>query len=419
MVKKIEGRLNPALSQKSPHPDYIFTYLNTMFDSAFFGQVFWGNSVKAYCLFATILFLGLIFKRIVSKLLSKLLFRLFKNFSQQSHDDAFVALLIKPIESFILLSTLYLSVNQLKHPLQVPVFHYTKLVGKVKESIPVTIGECIDRIFLFMIILSVFWIILRIIDFISHVLLFKASLTENKSDDQLVPFLKELFKTIVVFIGFFTLLGFVFEVNVLTLITGLGIGGIAIALAAKESLENLIGSFTIFLDKPFTVGDLVKVDGVEGTVEKVGFRSTRIRTMEKTMAVIPNRGMIDGVLENLSLRNSRKVGFMIGLTYETNAASLRQIITEIEELIHQHPSTNQDGNASFKSFGDSGLNVEVNYFVTELDFIQFLKIRQEINLEIIDIVLRNKSDFAYPTQRLISDKPLVTKEKEVGNDAVD
>ncbi|MGQ7853457.1 mechanosensitive ion channel family protein [Pedobacter sp. WC2501] len=391
-----------------------------MLDSAFFDQVFWGNTVKAYFLLGGILFLGLIFKRIVSKLLSKLLFRLFKNFSNQSHDEAFVGLLLKPIEVFILLTTLYLSINQLKHPLEVAVFHYSKLIGKFKELIPVTIGDCIDRIFLFGIILSVFWIILRIIDFISHVWLYKASLTENKADDQLVPFLKELLKTVVIFIGFFTLLGFVFEVNVLTLITGLGIGGIAIALAAKESLENLIGSFTIFLDKPFTVGDLVKVDGVEGTVEKVGFRSTRIRTSEKTMATLPNRGMIDGVLENLSLRNSRKVSFVIGLTYETSSDSLRKIITEIESYINNHEGTSDDGNASFKSFGDSGLNVEVNYFVTVLNYTEFLKIRQEINLEIMDIVIRNKSDFAYPTQRLISDRPIGnTAEKEVGNDATD
>lgn len=390
-----------------------------MLDSAFFNQVFWGNTIKAYLLFGAILFLGLIFKRIVSRLLSKLLFKLFKNFSQQSHDEAFVALLIKPIETFILLSTLYLSINQLKHPLEVAIFHYSKLVGKTKEQIPVTIGDGIDRVFLFMIILSFFWIILRIIDFISHVLLFRASLTNNKSDDQLVPFLKELFKTLVIFIGFFTLLGFVFEVNVLTLITGLGIGGIAIALAAKESLENLIGSFTIFLDKPFIVGDLVKVDGVEGTVEKVGFRSTRIRTSEKTMATIPNRGMIDGVLENLSLRNSRKVAFTIGLTYETKADSVRKIVSDINAYISGHEGTS-DAAVSFKSFGDSGLIIEINYFVTILNGDRFLNIRQEINLEIMDIVMRNKSDFAYPTQRLINDTThFINEEKEVGNDTMD
>ncbi|PWS27945.1 mechanosensitive ion channel protein MscS [Pedobacter yonginense] len=389
-----------------------------MLNAAFFDQVFWGNTVKAYFLFGGILLVGLIFRRLVSKLLSKLLFTLFKSFSQQSHDDTFVGLLLKPIEVFMLFTTLYLSINQLSHPLEVAVFHYHKIVGKVKELIPVTIGECIDRIFLFLIILSIFWIILRIIDFISHVLLFKASLTESKSDDQLVPFLKELFKTIVVFIGFFTLLGFVFEVNVLTLITGLGIGGIAIALAAKESLENLLGSFTIFLDKPFVVGDLVKVDGVEGTVEKVGFRSTLIRTTEKTMATIPNKGMIDGVLENMSLRNFRRVKFSFGITYETNAETIKKIVDEIRTYIRDHADTSDDGNAYFEGFGDSALNIEVIYFVSITAYNDYLSIKQEINFKIMEIVMRNKSDFAYPTQRLISDKLAGTDDK-VGNDATD
>ncbi|WP_131538190.1 mechanosensitive ion channel family protein [Pedobacter nototheniae] len=390
-----------------------------MMNSEFFNQVFWGNSIRAYFLFGTILLLGLIFRRIVSKLLSKLLFKLFKSFSQQGHDDTFVSLLLKPIEVFILFSTLYLSINQLRHPLEVTVFHYSKLVGKVKEQIPVSLGDCIDRIFLFLIILSIFWIILRIIDFISHVLLYRASLTESKADDQLVPFLKELFKTIVVFIGFFTLLGFVFEVNVLTLITGLGIGGIAIALAAKESLENLIGSFTIFLDKPFTVGDLVKVDGVEGTVEKVGFRSTLIRTTEKTMATIPNKGMIDGVLENMSLRNFRRVKFSFGITYETDAPTIKRIVDEIKTYIRQHPDTSDDGNAYFEGFGDSSLNIEVIYFVSITAYNDYLAIKQEINFKIMEIVMTNKSDFAYPTQRLISDKSAPVADKAPGNDATD
>jgi len=390
-----------------------------MLDYSIFNEVFWGNTIKEYCLFGTILLLGIIFKTIVSRLLSKLLFKLFQRFSRQGHDDTFVELLLKPLEIFILFGTLYLSINQLKHPLEVAVFHYHKMVGKNKELIPITIGECIDRIFLFLIILSIFWIILRIIDFISHVLLYRASLTENKSDDQLVPFLKELFKTIVVFIGFFTLLGFVFEVNVLTLITGLGIGGIAIALAAKESLENLLGSFTIFLDKPFVVGDLVKVDGVEGTVEKVGFRSTLIRTSEKTMATIPNKGMIDGVLENMSLRNFRRVKFSFGITYETNAETIKKIVGEIKTYIREHEATSTDGNAYFEGFGDSALNIEVIYFVSITAYNDYLTVKEEINFKIMEIVMRNKSDFAYPTQRLISDHTSHTDNKEVGNDTMD
>ncbi|MGF1922578.1 MAG: mechanosensitive ion channel family protein, partial [Bacteroidia bacterium] len=266
----------------------------------------------------------------------------------------------------------------------------------------------LDKLFLFFVILSIFWIFLRIIDFVAHVFMFKAARSENKADDQLVPFLKELFKFIVYFIGFFVLLGYVFEVNALSLITGLGIGGIAIALAAKESLENLIGSFTIFIDKPFTVGDLVKVDGVEGTIEKVGFRSTIIRSTDKTTIIIPNRAMIDGVLENLTRRNYRRVKFNIGITYETPSETIRKIITEINTFLNKHPHTS-DNTVTFDSFADSALNIQVLYLVENIDYNEFLTIKEEVNFKIIELVNQYGSEFAYPTQRTVGDKKINDK----------
>lgn len=149
-----------------------------------FEQIFWGNTLKQYCFLIGFILLGLIFKRIVSRLMSLLLFTIFKKFAQNINDDTFVSLLLKPIESFITFCTFYIAINQLKHPLDVVVWH------RFKPKPNITIGDFIDKIFLFLIILSVFWIILRIIDFIAHVLKYKASLTQNKADDQLIPFLK-------------------------------------------------------------------------------------------------------------------------------------------------------------------------------------------------------------------------------------
>ena len=310
--------------------------------------------------------------------------------------ETFVALLLKPIESFITFCTIYLAINNLSHPLNLVIW------ARSKTKMVVTIGDCLDKIFLFFIILSVFWIISRIIDFIAFVLKHKATLTNNKADDQLVPFLKELAKTLICFMGFFVLLGFVFEINVLTLITGLGIGGIAIALAAKESLENLIGSFTIFLDKPFTVGDVVKVDGIEGTIEKVGFRSTWLISPDKTTIVIPNRAMIDGVLENVTLRNYRRVNFFIGITYETAPADIRLILDAIADFLNLHPDT-KDGYATFDNFGDSALNIQVVYLVIDMEHSRYIKVKEEINFKLIEIVKQYRSDFAYPTQRSITE----------------
>ncbi|MES2829121.1 MAG: mechanosensitive ion channel family protein [Bacteroidota bacterium] len=362
-------------------------------NNAFFNQVFWGNTIKDYCVFLAIILLGLLFKRIISRVLSLLLFRLFRNFAADVEDGKFVSLLLKPIEFFIQLFTYYAAVNQLKHPLDVKVFSNVGQIGKTKLPIEIYLGQVIDKIFLFLIILSVFWIILRIIDFVAHVLKYKGTITENKADDQLVPFLKELTKTIVCFIGFFVLLGYVFEINVLTLITGLGIGGIAVALAAKESLENLIGSFTIFLDKPFTVGDVVKVDGIEGTIDKVGFRSTRIISPDKTTIIIPNRAMIDGVLENVTRRNYQRIIFMLGLSYSTSQETVKAIVAQITEVLKSHEQI-QDGSARLEAFGESGLNIQVIYLVPNDSPAIPSEIKEEINYKIIEIVQQNGADFA-------------------------
>jgi MscS family membrane protein len=368
-------------------------------DQQFFGQVIWGNTVQAYFMFAGIILIGLLLKRFVSRVASQLLFKLFKKFANEVKIETFIALLLKPFEFFITLTTLYLAVNQLQHPLELAIFHYHKVGGETLEQF--TLGELLDKTFLFLIILSFFWIILRIIDFVAHVFMYRAIKSENNADHQLVPFLKELFKFIIYFIGFFVLLGYVFEVNALSLITGLGIGGIAIALAAKESLENLIGSFTIFIDKPFTVGDLVKVDGVEGTIEKVGFRSTVLRSTDKTTIIIPNRAMIDGVLENLTRRNYRRVKFNIGITYETDSDKIKHIINDINQFLDKNPHTT-DNSVTFDSFADSALNIQVLYLVENIEFNNYLKVKEEVNFRIIDIVHQHGSDFAYPTQRTVT-----------------
>lgn len=363
-----------------------------MIENEFFEQIFLGNTIKAYCLFAGIVLLGLVFKSLVSKGISLLLFKLFKKFAQDTHDDAFVALLLKPIASFISLSTFYLAINQLKYPLDVIVFK-----GKHGRLL-ISIGDIVDRTFLFLIILSVFWIVLRIVDFLAHVMLHRAALTDRKSDDQMIYFGKELLKAGIIILAGFVEMGSVFNLNVATIIASLGIGGIAVALAAKESLENLIASFTIFLDKPFTVGDNVNIKGIEGSVEKVGFRSTLIRTSAKTMATLPNKAMIDSVLENQSLRNFRKIKFKIGLTYETTPESLKLIIAQINDYLLKTEHVTDDGIAYLEGFEGSSYNIEIIYFVNILAYNDYLRLKEEINYKIIDIVKQNGSSFIYPAQ---------------------
>lgn len=382
-------------------------------DTDFLNNVFLGNSVQNYLLFIVILLFGLLITRICSKLLSKLLFKLLSSFHSGTDSNVFISLLLRPIELLITFIVIYLAINQLDFPLQEVIFRRTELVNKVPVVYEIKVIQIIDKLFLLLFIISVFRIILRIIDFIAHIFLYKASLTESKSDDQMVPFVKELSKILVIIFAVFVVFGSVFNLNVATIIAGLGIGGIAVALAAQDTLQNLLGSFAIFADKPFVVGDLVRIDKYEGTIEKVGFRSTLIRTLDSTMVIIPNKKMVDSPLENLTLRNLQRMRFDIGLRYDTPPDLMMKVSQEIERSINQHPAIGEDTMVNFESFGSSALNIQVLYFIKVADGNDFVRIREEINYQIMNIVSNYGAGFAMPSQTVYHENREETWQSEV------
>jgi MscS family membrane protein len=339
------------------------------------------------------------------------MFLLFKRIEPDTKPKVFIEMLLKPVEFLIILIVIYLSINQLDYPLNEVIFRRTSLIDNVPTLYELKVVQVVDKLILLLFIISAFWILLRIIDFIAHVFKYKALFSLSKSDDQMVPFIKELSKIITVIFAFFVILGTVFNLNVATIIAGLGIGGIAVALAAQDSLQNLLGSFTIFADKPFLVGDLVRIDKFEGTVEKVGFRSTVIRTLDKTLVIIPNKKMVDSPLENLSLRNLWRMKFNIGLRYDTSAEVMQKISEQIQKVVNDHPATSDDTLVTFDSFGDSSLNIQVLYFIAIVDYNEYMRIRQDLNYKIIAIVEENGADFAFPTQTVFNE---YVGEKPVG-----
>ena len=368
-------------------------------DLEILNKVVWGNSIKSYLLLIVIIFLGLIFKRLSSKLLTKFIYTFLRSFSKEVKIDKFLNLLRSPIEFLILIIVLYLALNQINYPLNTVVFE--RIINK--EPYTVTIIDILDKIFLLLIIFSAFRILLRFIDFISHVFEYRASLTASKTDDQLVPFMRELTKILTIIVGVFVIMSSVFDLNVATIVAGLGIGGLAIALAAQDTLQNLLGSFTIFADKPFIVGDLVHVAGYDAVVEKVGFRSTVVRTLDKTLVIIPNKMMIDSPLENLTLRNLRRVKFSVGVLYGTPAETIKKIANEIKVYIDLHLQTNQDTLVVFDAFGDSSLNIMILYYIEIVDYAIYMKIKEDINFRVMEIVLNNGADFAFPSRTIYHD----------------
>lgn len=348
---------------------------------------FLGNSMENYIWFIGAVLLGLIFKKLISKYLSNTLFKIFKNNPSSLGADKFDELLTKPIGLFIMLSIIYLGSSHIQYP---PTWN---LASANEIGIKMLVGKGFALVF----ICSIFWILLKIIDFAGLILLKKAELTENKMDDQLIPFIIEIGKIFIYIFGIFIIMGNIFNVNIAALATGLGIGGIALAMASKESLENLLGSFTIFFDQPFTVGDVVIVGSITGKVEKVGFRSTRIRTFDKSLVTVPNKKMIDAELDNLGLRSVRRVKFNVGLTYTTSSKQVKAIVSEIQDMINLHEKTNEDGRVRFQEFGASSLDIMVIYFVNSPRWEDLIDVKEDVNYKIMEIVKKHKSDFAFPS----------------------
>lgn len=348
------------------------------------------NSVKAYIKFGSIIILGLLFKSIISSYLRKIIYKIVGDSSNTEGKSEFDNLLKKPLNYFLLIIIFYTSFNFLKIPsswglLEANEFGFKMIVSKGGSLL---------------LLYTIFWIILRITDYVELRLIHKAEKTESKMDDQLIHFAIEIVKVLVVIFGLLIILANVFDVDVTALAAGLGVGGIAIALASKESIENLIGSFTIFFDKPFKVGDAITLGGITGIVEKVGFRSTRVRTFDKSLVTIPNKNLVNAELDNLGLRPVRRVKFNIGLLYSTSIDQIKSIVYDIQKLLDEHPDTNHEGRVRFLEFGDSSLNIMVLYFTNGPDWEVMINTQQEINFKIIEIVKKHGSDFAFPTRSL-------------------
>ncbi len=360
----------------------------------FLNNEYFGNSLIDYLYFLTSFIIGLLLIIPFRLLLSKLLFRLFGKSNNKKDNEKFNSLLKKPLRYFLILTVLYISAQFISLP---------DFLANTEEG-GLNYPEYFDKAFNFLLLIIIFWTINRSIDFIGYKLKNKALKTESKVDDQLIPFAIDIAKVLTIVFGIVMILGNVFDVNVTALVTGLGIGGVAFALASKESLENLLGSFTIFFDKPFTVGDTVTLGGVTGTVEKVGFRSTRIRTFDKSVVTVPNKNIISTELDNLGARPVRRVKFNIGLTYDTSVENIKNIVNDIQKLIDEHPMTNQDGKVRFLNFGASSLDIMVLYYVDSPDWEVLIDAKQKINFDIIDIVNKYKCEFAFPSTSVYIEK---------------
>lgn len=350
-----------------------------------------GQEVEQWVIVGVLLTIAFLFRKWGAKIVNRVLYRIVakKGSASVEKSKRFNELVGRPMQFLGMMIAFYISFTLLTIPDTLELFD-----EKIRLSMYLGV------IFKLLITLAITRILIKITEFVGELWIEKAEATESKLDDQLVPFLKDSIKVLIVIFAILIVLGMVFKVNVSALIGGLGIGGLAIALAAQESLANLLGSFTIFLDKPFTVGDTIDFNGIVGSVEKVGFRSTRIRTLDKSYVTVPNKSLVGAPLNNITESTHRRARFFIGVLYSTPPETLKNIISEIHDVLLRHENTNDEPLVRFFEYGESSLNVLVTYLVNTNDYNEYCKVREDINFKIYEIVLRNGSDFAFPTRTL-------------------
>jgi len=342
----------------------------------FLEKVFYGNTVWDYVWVVGVILFVLLLNRFISKYLAILLSKIFRKNWKTFDQKKFVDLIIHPLGIFLVITVSIVAFYRLTFPEELNITLYKYRLQSIFLSIGITIQ-----------IIALTWLLLRVIDFIAIVLEARALKTSDQTDNQLIVFFRDFLKVILGIVGGMLVLHFAFNYNVSSLLTGLSIVGAAIALALRESLENLIASFVIFFDKPFTVGDFVKVQNVSGNVEKIGLRSTRVRTTDKSFVTVPNKQMVDSVLDNVSLRSQIRGEINLFINQQTSHDKMKQLLDATKKYLSGVPDV-QTHNVFFNDFRGQAFIVFVEFFTPNINMNAFNAIKDQLNLFILETLER-------------------------------
>ncbi len=336
----------------------------------FLDQVWLDNTVRSYLIVVVLIGVMLLLKRFIAHYIAGFIFLFVKSIWKDIDKTSFTHLVSKPLGIFLFAFVAITSLDKLNYPALLNFDLYK-----------ITARQLIHTIGTLILIVAFIRLLIKIIDFIALILHIKAQRTHDTTDDQLVVFFKDFFKVILFVIGFLMILKYAFGYNIGSLLTGLSIVGAAIALALRESLENLIASFIIFFDKPFTMGDVVKVHSFTGTVEKIGLRSTRIRTDQKTFITVPNKQMVDSILDNLSLRTQRKAELRLEAGLTTPSGSIEQFLTAVRTLLNR-PEI-ESATAFLNDISASAFVINIDYFTGPVTLAEFNTLKESVNLALL------------------------------------
>lgn len=340
------------------------------------------------------LLIGFILRRIFEFVLDNYIRRVTQK-TKFTWDDDLLDGIERPTGFIFLIAFFYLTYTNLQLSVQVNLY-----LSKILE-VAVSIGFV--------------WLFYNLADVFAKYLMVVTSKTGNKLDDQLVPLVRKTLRFFIVTMGVILILqnnGY----NVASLIAGLGIGGLAVALAAKDTLANFFGSITIFADRPFRIGDWIKVGNVEGVVEEVGFRTTRVRTFYNSLVSVPNSNIATTDIDNYGLRQYRRLKTVLNLTYSTTPEQMEAFVEGLKATVKANKHFRQDFyEIHFNSFGAHSLDVLVYVFFDVPDWSTELQQRHNFLLEILRLAHELGVEFAFPTQTLHVDSFYKDTTREVGS----
>ena len=309
--------------------------------------------------------------------------------------------LLQKVQHYITKSSSNIEVNtvlkKLAHPISLLIT--VKFIDTIFPSLQFSL-EVNKWVFLGInIVETVFWIyvFLKLVKVVMQIYRQLTEKTESKLDDQLVPILNNLLTGIVVIFGLFKVLQ-LFGVDTTTMLAGATIGGLAFALASQDTVKNFIGTVAIFLDKPFQIGDWISAGEVSGSVEEVGFRSTRVRAADSTVFQIPNSKLSEMVINNSGLRLFRRYNTNLGLRYDTPPELIEAFINGVRQIIKEHPETKSDSyNVEFTGFGDSALLVMMNVYFKSLAWGSEQSSKHRLHMAILKLAAELGVEFAFPS----------------------
>ncbi len=298
-----------------------------------------------------------------------------------------ISALVQPLSALLGLFGIFLAIKVLTFPLD----------GAPEAVVS---PELVNQSFQVAIAGIVVWALTRLIDVLGLFLRERAEENDLPVDVPVIPLLQKSLKIFVAVVGGLLVIQHM-GYPIASLLGGLGIGGLAVALAAQDTLANVFGSIIVFTDKPFKVGDWVEIGDVEGFVESIGFRSTRIRTWAKSLVTLPNKTIANSRIENWSAMPLRRVSYTLCVAYEASSEQVKQLVDKIEQAVTHHPGVDQTFHlVSFKGFGESGLEIMLYYFTRSTAWTEHMRVRQEVNLEIMQLLDELGLSVAVPSRRI-------------------